>query len=212
MNIQTLNAQSTQRTTKCGICRQFGHNRRTCPRLRDDSLVQEPQSTPQPQPQPQPQCEDGIQEDCDNTCTICYEALNVNANFVSTPCKHLFCFKCMVQHLRNDNRCPMCRVNLVEVTPVSTPRPRPRSRRRLPQPRPRQTPQPTPPPPQGVDQYNWNNALVVRIDGIDVIPLSQALDPVAYEDVLNNLSGVSLEDAQDIIDHVFRTIRNPFIV
>lgn len=209
MIIPALNVQPVQRTTKCGVCRQDGHNRRTCPVLRNPHPFPEPlQPDPTPVPAPVsapvsapvaiiPICDDISRDDNEDTCTICYEALNTSANFVSTPCKHRFCFNCIAQHMRNDNRCPMCRANLVTIAPPPVPVPAPRRRRRVSQPQQRQTSA------FRANQHNWNNSLVVRVDHNDIIPLSQAIEPQVYEVILNDLSSLTLQQAQNVIDRVF---------
>ena len=195
MSIPALNVQPAQRTTKCGVCHQDGHNRRTCRVLRNPHPIPEPL---QPDPAPiTPICDDISRDDNDDTCTICWDALNASANFVSTPCKHRFCFNCIAQHMRNDNRCPMCRANLVTIAPPPVPVPAPRRRRRVSQPQQRQTSA------FRANQHNWNNSLVVRVDHNDIIPLSQAIEPQVYEVILNDLSSLTLQQAQNVIDRVF---------
>ena len=46
-------------------------------------------------------------------CSICYDAI-ASTNNCTTPCGHIFCFKCMVQSLGLNNTCPCCRAVLVE--------------------------------------------------------------------------------------------------
>lgn len=216
MSIPALNAQPARRTTKCGVCCQIGHNRRTCPVLRNPRPFPEPlQPDPTPTPTPPtpptpltsvPKSDDLSREDDVDECIICFEALDTSVNFVSTPCKHKFCFECMIKHLRNDSRCPMCRVDLIRSEPEPAPAPTPR---RLPQPRPRRRRQ-TPATASRVRNHSWNNHLIVslddinvNIDGVDVIPLSQVVEPQDYEVILEQLSSVSLQEAQDIINRVF---------
>jgi hypothetical protein len=211
MNAQAL-IRSAQSTSKCGVCRQMGHNRRTCPVLLNpqpfpEPLQPDPAPTPAPKPAPAPtptptptpaptptptptpapapvSKSNTLSKECDvDECTICFEALDTSVNFVSTPCKHKFCFNCIMKHLQNDNRCPMCRTNL-KPRRMLTPPPTPRRRRR--------------------QTHQWNNSLVARIDGLNVIPLSQAVEPRDYEIILDQLSNVSFDDAQRIVDNIFR--------
>lgn len=42
----------------------------------------------------------------DTTCPIC---LDIVSNACITPCKHIFCFKCIERSLRFDKKCPSCR-------------------------------------------------------------------------------------------------------
>ncbi len=46
-------------------------------------------------------------------CSICYDEIASTNNCV-TPCGHVFCFKCMMQSLGNNNTCPCCRAVLIE--------------------------------------------------------------------------------------------------
>lgn len=46
-------------------------------------------------------------------CSICYDEISSTNNCV-TPCGHVFCFKCMMQSLGNNNTCPCCRSVLIE--------------------------------------------------------------------------------------------------
>ena len=46
-------------------------------------------------------------------CSICYDEISSTNNCV-TPCGHVFCFKCMMQSLGNNNTCPCCRAVLIE--------------------------------------------------------------------------------------------------
>lgn len=43
-------------------------------------------------------------------CVICMEELNTN---ITTKCNHTFCKKCMFEHLKKKNECPMCRQNIL---------------------------------------------------------------------------------------------------
>lgn len=48
-------------------------------------------------------------------CPICKETLN-EMNFCKTKCGHSYCLTCIMEHLKNDNRCPLCRVQLCNIT------------------------------------------------------------------------------------------------
>jgi hypothetical protein len=41
-------------------------------------------------------------------CPICFEP-NKYMIAVATPCAHIFCDKCLIEHLKKSNVCPMCR-------------------------------------------------------------------------------------------------------
>lgn len=41
-------------------------------------------------------------------CSICWEQIRPNELFV-TPCAHLFCNKCLLPHIRQCEKCPICR-------------------------------------------------------------------------------------------------------
>lgn len=54
------------------------------------------------------------------------------------------------------------------------------------------------------DQKNWDTLLVVRgLNGHVITPLSKALKPAGYKKVLEKLSGVSLEKAQEVVDQIY---------
>ena len=46
-------------------------------------------------------------------CCICFEELG-KTNITTTPCGHIFCFKCIIKCLDIKNTCPYCRVVLKE--------------------------------------------------------------------------------------------------
>ena len=70
----------------CSLCKQSGHNKRTCP-----SLVAEEKAD----------------------CPICYEEIK-DTNFCVTKCGHKFCMDCMPKHLQNNQKCPLCRSDIVD--------------------------------------------------------------------------------------------------
>jgi hypothetical protein len=39
-------------------------------------------------------------------CSICLQKMN---DYVITVCNHVFCDSCLIQHLLNDQTCPLCR-------------------------------------------------------------------------------------------------------
>ncbi len=50
-------------------------------------------------------------------CAICMEALDSSKNFAKTNCKHSFCLSCLMQSLKTNNTCPLCRTNIVNEKP-----------------------------------------------------------------------------------------------
>ena len=46
---------------------------------------------------------------CNEECIICQTT--VNGKFFRFPCNHRFCCKCMDQHLKVSNACPLCRAD-----------------------------------------------------------------------------------------------------
>ena len=88
---------------KCKLCKQPGHNRRTC-KFHTVSVA-----TPKPSP--------AIESD---TCPICMETLE-KTNYASTKCGHQFCLECLLRHVGNKANCPICRAVVGNVpTPVLT--------------------------------------------------------------------------------------------
>lgn len=47
------------------------------------------------------------------TCPICMDELK-KTNISVTKCGHSFCFQCIIQHTKGDNRCPLCRATITE--------------------------------------------------------------------------------------------------
>ena len=47
-----------------------------------------------------------------DTCPICFDLITKNKNVCSTPCGHVFCFKCIVKCLNTSNTCPFCRTEI----------------------------------------------------------------------------------------------------
>jgi hypothetical protein len=41
-------------------------------------------------------------------CPICFEKIKY-INAIMTDCLHIFCYRCLLLHLKNNSRCPMCR-------------------------------------------------------------------------------------------------------
>lgn len=45
-------------------------------------------------------------------CSICHDNLDSTKNFAKTNCGHSFCLSCLVEALKHNNRCPLCRSNI----------------------------------------------------------------------------------------------------
>ena len=43
-------------------------------------------------------------------CAICLESIKYNT-IIATPCAHLFCDSCLIRHIKNSEKCPICRVS-----------------------------------------------------------------------------------------------------
>jgi hypothetical protein len=48
-----------------------------------------------------------------NECMICYEELVLKNGSINIKCGHPYCVPCFVKHMRMDNKCAMCRVEIV---------------------------------------------------------------------------------------------------
>ena len=44
-------------------------------------------------------------------CAICKNNIMSN-NLCKTTCNHMYCLSCLLLHLKNDHRCPLCRANI----------------------------------------------------------------------------------------------------
>lgn len=52
---------------------------------------------------------------CNNECAICFDAIDININCITTECNHRFHSKCFLTNAaRNGFDCPMCRTELAE--------------------------------------------------------------------------------------------------
>ena len=47
-------------------------------------------------------------------CAICLEKMDETNNYAITPCRHKFCFNCILQSIQTINTCPYCRTILIE--------------------------------------------------------------------------------------------------
>lgn len=48
-------------------------------------------------------------------CIICFEKIKKENGNVSLKCKHMYCIACFVKHMRIDNKCALCRIELENV-------------------------------------------------------------------------------------------------
>jgi hypothetical protein len=48
-------------------------------------------------------------EECE--CAICKNNI-MQTNLCKTTCNHMYCLSCLLLHLKNDHRCPLCRANI----------------------------------------------------------------------------------------------------
>ena len=46
-------------------------------------------------------------------CPICIENIR-DTGYVVTECGHHFCLKCFIEHIQNNNKCPMCRKSIIQ--------------------------------------------------------------------------------------------------
>ena len=108
----------------CGICRQTGHNSRTCQselaqpdlfdaetiaRFRlpegDDAITWNELDIEQTQPQPQ-------------ECIVCCD--EIGDEMVKIKCGHTYCVSCFVKDMRQRGTCAMCRAEICEAPPKKT--------------------------------------------------------------------------------------------
>jgi hypothetical protein len=47
-------------------------------------------------------------------CPICYEEQPKRRMYITTKCRHFYCRNCIVTHLSYDDKCPMCRMVILE--------------------------------------------------------------------------------------------------
>ena len=108
----------------CGICRQTGHNSRTCqselalPDLfdaettarfhlpeGDDAIIWTELFIEQAQPTPQ-------------ECIVCCD--EIGDEIVKIKCGHTYCVSCFVKDMRQRGTCAMCRTEICEAPPKKT--------------------------------------------------------------------------------------------
>lgn len=58
--------------------------------------------------------ENNLENENKNICCICLDTIKENNN-VKTSCNHIFCFSCLLEHLKTKNTCPCCRIPIEPV-------------------------------------------------------------------------------------------------
>ena len=94
------------RVNRCRICHQVGHNRRTCPQLKQSATA--PQWLLRNQPST---AVSAVQEEEEDSCPICMEPIG-KTNCATTACGHKFCLECFLKHSLIKDQCPMCRTEV----------------------------------------------------------------------------------------------------
>lgn len=87
----------------CKICRQSGHNSKTCIEIKKESVVKEEYSQ--------------IKKEC----IICYEDVGGENGEVTTKCGHKYCTTCFIIHMRQKSKCAYCRIDICETPHSSLP-------------------------------------------------------------------------------------------
>jgi hypothetical protein len=53
-------------------------------------------------------------------CIICYEEITTSYSLVLTSCGHSYCSDCFSKHMKIENRCGVCRQEIVSPTFIET--------------------------------------------------------------------------------------------
>jgi len=99
----------------CSVCKQAGHNKRTCKNVvRDEKEKKKPVKKKTFRRRIQKENNNNIKEK--ESCCICMEDIRKDGkNVCTTKCGHTFCFDCMAQNIcANNNTCPLCRAVIVK--------------------------------------------------------------------------------------------------
>ena len=114
--------RTTRSISTCSICREPGHNRRTCWMKNVSFPRGEPPANSDLDLIPiLPIVETPTINTENDDCPICMEKLTGDKNICITKCGHKFCSECLIRAARNNNDCPLCRQKLTdhEVEPPS---------------------------------------------------------------------------------------------
>ena len=86
----------------CSICKQIGHNIKTCPQNLIKVTTTQNQNTVQ-----------SNQQKC-HSCVICLEEIKDQPR-TELECSHVFCTKCITKNMSmGDTKCPMCRTFIID--------------------------------------------------------------------------------------------------
>ena len=126
MSTTTMNT-----TKKCSICREEGHNRRTCSQAIPQQQVVRPRKVKVKRPVKVKRTVKVVdltreaEPEEDHDCCICMEKME-KVNCCTTRCGHEFCLTCFVRHSKGDiyAKCPLCRTTITD-GPVPPPPPPP---------------------------------------------------------------------------------------
>ena len=103
-----------RRTTTCSICREPGHNRRTC-WMKNFTMTRGSQNINLNNIEILPIIEQTHTINTQNEdCPICMEKLTADKNICITQCGHKFCSQCIIRSARTKNSCPLCRQSLTD--------------------------------------------------------------------------------------------------
>ena len=101
-------------TRTCSICRESGHNRRTC-WMKNVTLPHGSQNINLNNIEMLPIIDSTPTIDTQNEdCPICMEKLTADKNICITNCGHKFCSQCLIRAARTKNSCPLCRQALTD--------------------------------------------------------------------------------------------------
>lgn len=105
---------SYRRRITCSICRESGHNRRTC-WMKNVTLPRGSQNINLNNIEMLPIIDSTPNIDTQNEdCPICMEKLTADKNICITKCGHKFCSQCLIRAARTKNSCPLCRQALTD--------------------------------------------------------------------------------------------------
>ena len=90
----------------CSICKQQGHNRRSCPRATASTTSSS---------RPKSMAKTFVSDDKD--CCVCMSPIKTT-NCCTTKCGHNFCLSCFFECAKRKPECPMCRTKLDFTVPL----------------------------------------------------------------------------------------------